>query len=241
MEKTIAQLQGQRNQLTAGANKTEREAVVFVTADKDGPVTFDLSYLVTNVDWTPAYNARLSADRAQLNLEYQAVVNQTNGEDWKDVALTLSTTRPNMSADTPSLSPMVVSLAAGSPGPQGPRGDVGPQGASPYGTTSPYGNARDYSRAQKDLDRQAKGGDSLSLDQFATPQVNPTTGPNAVSATPPWGGGESQSPAPMSEAQLLQRNILAARAQNLGETGTFASIVPHPRRARAESGAGSGR
>ncbi len=193
--KKINLLQLQREQLTKDSSKIDRNAVVFVTAEREGPFTFALNYLVANVDWTPAYSARLSADRKQLNLEYQAVVSQISGEDWKDVALTLSTTRPNMSAEMPALSPMIVALSVANP----------PNSIS---------NVRDYNRTQQSLNRQAHGKDSIDYDKFSSP--NGTTGANGpAGASGQEGSSELANFGPISDNESLQRNMLAARAQNL--------------------------
>ena len=53
-----------------------------------------LSYSMPNAGWTPAYTARLrSTDRA-IDLSYFGVVQNGTGEDWNNIALTLSTARP---------------------------------------------------------------------------------------------------------------------------------------------------
>lgn len=53
-----------------------------------------VSYLVNGPSWGPAYRATLDADAAQVRLERQALVRQATGEDWRGVALKLSTGRP---------------------------------------------------------------------------------------------------------------------------------------------------
>ena len=52
-----------------------------------------------------------------MGLEYYALVQQTSGEDWNGVKLTLSTAMPTMTAEAPILTPLWVSLAGGPAGP----------------------------------------------------------------------------------------------------------------------------
>jgi hypothetical protein len=104
-------LQRQRAQLTGTATRVAREAVVFLDTATAGAAHFQLSYLVSGVGWDPAYSVRLSPDHARVALEYHAVVTQMSGEDWPQVALTLSTSTPDMQAEAPILSPMRISLA----------------------------------------------------------------------------------------------------------------------------------
>jgi len=115
VESDINTLNRQRNELEGGYSKTQREAVLLIDAARARQARCKLSYLVSGVDWSPAYSARLSDKKDRLALEYHAVVNQTSGEDWNNVRLTLSTTRPNMIAVTPILTPLWINLVAGAP------------------------------------------------------------------------------------------------------------------------------
>ena len=60
--------------------------------------------------WTPAYDARLRAERA-VELAYFGVVRNGTGEDWKEVALTLSTARPSLGGGAPELRAWIVDVA----------------------------------------------------------------------------------------------------------------------------------
>jgi len=182
-------LQRNRAKLMAGAGKTVREAVVFVTQEAAGPAAFNLSYLVNGADWTPAYAAYLKGDRSKLELAYHAVVTQASGEDWKDVKLTLSTTRPLMTAETPVISPMMVAL-------------------STAGGTPNFTDTRQYLNARNDLERQVKGSEGLASQtptqqSIGMPMFNMPPNPGLP------------APAPTPENEVLNRNLLAARAQNL--------------------------
>lgn len=72
---------------------------IVVLADGEGPATLSLTYAVSNAWWNPHYDLRASVSQAstieaQVLLHYRASVVQKTGEDWSNVALTLSTASP---------------------------------------------------------------------------------------------------------------------------------------------------
>jgi hypothetical protein len=101
----------QKAEITAGASHTEREAVLFLQKPAAGAAEVRLNYLVNNCGWSPAYTMRSGGDRKKVRVEYNALIHQLTGEDWTDVALTLSTASPALSAAGPGLAPFHVTLA----------------------------------------------------------------------------------------------------------------------------------
>lgn len=123
---SIALAQRELSMLTAGAGKVVQEAVVFVSHDKPGAAQVKLRYLVNNATWEPSYTARAanlasgSQDKPKgITLEYYASVQQMSGEDWGDVAMTLSTATPSLIARAPALEPLTLILT-GQPQPEQP-------------------------------------------------------------------------------------------------------------------------
>jgi hypothetical protein len=112
LHEQAALLQRKRNELTGGS-KTAREATIFVSKTERGPSLVKLTYLVDGADWSPTYNLRLSEDGKTVHVEYLAQVQQTSGEDWSNVKLTLSTATPAMNAEDPLLAPLWLGLTAG--------------------------------------------------------------------------------------------------------------------------------
>ena len=88
----------QREELTGGARREIREAVLFVEKCDDAKHSLRIGYLVNNCGWSPAYTFRAAGDRKQVAVECNAIITQTTGEDWSDVKLTLSTASPALSA-----------------------------------------------------------------------------------------------------------------------------------------------
>jgi len=103
-------LNRKRKKLDAGRSRTEREAILFVSNSKKIRAAIELSYLVDGANWLPQYNLRANPDKSQALVEYNAVVNQTSGEDWRGVSLSLSTAQPTMVAAPPALEPMSITL-----------------------------------------------------------------------------------------------------------------------------------
>jgi uncharacterized protein (TIGR02231 family) len=104
-------LDRKRNELTAGRSRTEREALLFISAEVAGKAVIEMSYLVNGANWMQQYNLRANPKKSTVLIEYNAVVNQTSGEDWNGVALSLSTAEPSMVAAAPILTPMLVGLS----------------------------------------------------------------------------------------------------------------------------------
>ena len=65
-----------------------------------------ISYYVNGPSWSPAYIARADTVKGNLGITYLAGITQNTGEDWKDVALTLETSRPGAGAKPVEPSPI---------------------------------------------------------------------------------------------------------------------------------------
>ncbi|KAH7327611.1 hypothetical protein B0J17DRAFT_620288 [Rhizoctonia solani] len=90
---------------------------VTVLAETDGPAELMLTYVVSDASWTPLYDVRASIAKSPegtstIALHYRASITQTAGENWPDVALTLSTASPQLGSNVPKLSPWHIGLPA---------------------------------------------------------------------------------------------------------------------------------
>ena len=104
LQNKINTAQNQLNELRGSGGRAFKTVTVRVSAAQAGSLDVALSYTVPGASWVPSYDARvLSSDRA-VNLGYFGIVRQNTGEDWKDVALTLSTARPGLGGAAPVLS-----------------------------------------------------------------------------------------------------------------------------------------
>ncbi|HEY0752748.1 MAG TPA: mucoidy inhibitor MuiA family protein [Ktedonobacteraceae bacterium] len=94
-------------------------AVVTIEMSQEGEFTLELSYLVTQASWRPQYDSRVNLDadgnRGEVELTYTGLVQQSTGEDWKQVSLALSTARPSQAAVLPELQPRYLHVYAPPP------------------------------------------------------------------------------------------------------------------------------
>jgi uncharacterized protein (TIGR02231 family) len=74
--------------------------------------TFRVSYTVRGARWAPLYDARLDTGTRErkpaLELVRRAEILQQTGEDWSDVALSVSTVRTAKGGSAPELRPLIV-------------------------------------------------------------------------------------------------------------------------------------
>lgn len=104
------QLQEVRSQLQRATPRDRDSYSIIVSLESSGAgeLALDISYLVRQASWVPLYDLRLNAAGDSLNLSYLAHVKQNSGEDWHEVALSLSTAKPGLSTQPPELTPWFV-------------------------------------------------------------------------------------------------------------------------------------
>jgi len=91
LERTLQPLRDERER-TAGQHSDVSTLTVQIASDREARVR--VTYNLRGPGWQPSYRASLNPTNGQLVLERQALVAQNSGEDWADVALTLSTGQP---------------------------------------------------------------------------------------------------------------------------------------------------
>ncbi len=103
----------------APAQEERTEVKVFVTAAAALDAELSVRYQVASASWTPLYDARLTTaarnEAPRLTLVRRASIQQRSGEDWTDVALSLSTTRPGSGTAAPELFAMLVDFESEAP------------------------------------------------------------------------------------------------------------------------------
>jgi uncharacterized protein (TIGR02231 family) len=91
-----------------------RDVAIAVEAQSALAAEISVSYRVSGANWLPGYEARLSTGSATTKPEIlflrRAELRQRTGEDWSDVAVTLSTTRTAGGTRAPDLPPMQVAF-----------------------------------------------------------------------------------------------------------------------------------
>lgn len=118
VDRQIKDLEGKLVSL-APAQDERTEVKIFVNAG--GPLEADIAirYQVGAASWVPFYDARLAtgskAQAPKLQLVRRASIQQRSGENWDNVALALSTTRPGAGTAAPELSPVTVDYEPDAP------------------------------------------------------------------------------------------------------------------------------
>jgi len=112
------QIQDLKGKLAALAPAPEERTEVTVAVKAAQPLEADLTirYQVANASWSPSYEARLQTgtktSQPNLTVMRHAMLTQRTGENWNDVAIRLSTTRPTAGTSAPELAPMSVDYQA---------------------------------------------------------------------------------------------------------------------------------
>ncbi|OJJ17711.1 hypothetical protein BKI52_28015 [marine bacterium AO1-C] len=86
-------------------HKTRRKVAVNVTIAQTGTLELSISYVVYGASWEPYYDFRVFTDTEELAMTYQALIRQNTEENWEDVALKLSTAKPQVGGRQPDLKP----------------------------------------------------------------------------------------------------------------------------------------
>lgn len=98
------------NELRGAGGRSYKTVTVRLDAATAGKLDLAVSYTVPGASWTPSYDARVNSNEKSIALSYQGVVRQNTGEDWKDVALTLSTARPGLGGAAPEVRPWTLDV-----------------------------------------------------------------------------------------------------------------------------------
>lgn len=102
----------QEQALIASGGPGSVEVTIQLEAEAAGRAELALSYQVSNASWRPLYEARLDTLTGEIVLTAIGEVRQHTGEDWSQVALTLSTARPALGAIVPRLEPWFIGVVA---------------------------------------------------------------------------------------------------------------------------------
>lgn len=88
---------------TAASRAPDRYTAEVLVGAATGTVRLSLTYLLKGASWTPLYDARLHPSEGRITIDWLAQIQQTTGEDWDDVKVTLTTSQPLGGIDLPRL------------------------------------------------------------------------------------------------------------------------------------------
>lgn len=108
--KALKTLNAEQAKLAAGPPATY-DAVVYLDKPQAGDATLSLNYFVRDCGWTPTYNIRGNTQTNSVEIEFNALIHQVSGEDWKEANIALSTASPKTSAYNPRLAPLYVGVS----------------------------------------------------------------------------------------------------------------------------------
>ncbi|MHB2165781.1 mucoidy inhibitor MuiA family protein [Alsobacter sp. R-9] len=92
----------------------KRDVTIALESPVDAEAALKVTYRVAGARWTPVYDVRLDTGardrKPSLDVVRRAQVAQTTGEDWADVALTVSTVQTARGTQAPELREQTLSL-----------------------------------------------------------------------------------------------------------------------------------
>jgi uncharacterized protein (TIGR02231 family) len=108
LDEEIKALEAERQRPSPTA-EPRRIASVALSSATATHAKITLAYRIAGAGWVPAYDASLQTNGAKtVSLARRALLSQRTGEDWSDVALTVSTARAAGSADAPEVKPVKI-------------------------------------------------------------------------------------------------------------------------------------
>src|SRR5689334_10883218 len=164
IDREIARLEQDRAQKPP--NKLEVR--IEIAAAAPTKATLRVTYAVRNARWSPLYDARLETGakdrKPSLELVRRAEITQSTGEDWSNVALSVSTVRTARGGSAPELGSLIVQY------PQLPRPVASSSGALEDGIR--YRGAPAASRVAEPLAGKAAPMQERAEEQQATADVS---------------------------------------------------------------------
>jgi uncharacterized protein (TIGR02231 family) len=120
LEKELTKLRKELEQQRSARPRERYAVTVDVEVLGQGEFELEVTYMVQNASWWPLYDLRLDSGPisnlrspiSNLDLTYLGQVTQRSGEDWEEVALSLSTAKPALATILPKLRPWYVSVPA---------------------------------------------------------------------------------------------------------------------------------
>lgn len=103
------ELKRAKEALAALVPEEKKRAMLAVSVRADAPAkgVLSVTYTTDKAGWQPAHDLRLDRESARLTVVRAALIRQKTGENWTDVALTMSTIRPSERTTPAEVWPML--------------------------------------------------------------------------------------------------------------------------------------
>lgn len=112
LDNRIDAMRYQLTELNYTENQRSNQVIVLIDCDESYSENFTLKYLVSDCGWAAMYDLSATDLSQPIHLKYKAQVYNNTGNAWKNIALTLSTADPRLSAAHPQLSPWHINYAS---------------------------------------------------------------------------------------------------------------------------------
>ncbi len=120
----IRQIEAELKKYAGARSKVRKTVTIELELKGEGDFEFELAYLVQDASWEPMYDARVDSRAKKVAIGYYGLVTQRTGEDWAGVEVLLSTARPQIDGNAPTLDAWIVAPMQHNYAPQSP-GAVG--------------------------------------------------------------------------------------------------------------------
>ncbi|MEK7270063.1 MAG: mucoidy inhibitor MuiA family protein [Planctomycetota bacterium] len=110
LKREAAEIQSKLSQVQTYRRLSEKSVALEVEcpAGSSGEAAVEVSYILPRAAWYPSYDIRVQAKAKKVEITTYGVIQQSTGEDWKEVDLELSTAMPATGADIPELKKWVL-------------------------------------------------------------------------------------------------------------------------------------
>jgi uncharacterized protein (TIGR02231 family) len=109
LQQEVAAKSREYNQVFGNTSPDRLAAIITVALAEAGELELEISYLIMGASWRPHYDLRVQLDteksEGSVEVSYVGIVQQSTGEAWEHVGLSLSTARPSLAAVLPDLDP----------------------------------------------------------------------------------------------------------------------------------------
>jgi len=106
------EIEQKRFEISQVATQQQSQQLLTVSVDSANSAETEVSfsYPVAQAGWSWLYEARLDTEIRQLELYRRVSVVQTSGENWDNVELNITTSKPNENTQTPVLNSLLVDI-----------------------------------------------------------------------------------------------------------------------------------
>lgn len=111
LELRVDAVQKRLARISSGGATTKKTVSVNLAVERAGTLDLEVSYMMMGAARHPLYDIRVSPEGKEVEFSYFGVIYQSTGEDWKDARVVLSTARPSVSGEMPTVSAWYLDIA----------------------------------------------------------------------------------------------------------------------------------